>query len=273
MSEPGKALDAEELAELAGEAALRAGRYLRMHFGQPVETRHKAGYFDIVTPHDLHAEELIKETLLASWPDSTIVGEELGHSGNGRVRWYVDPIDGTSNYATGLPLYAVSIAAEVDGVLRAGCVYLPEQDELFRAGDGPATLNGRQLPGSQASSDSEAVALISYPYEGRSSGLDEHELARGITDSFLAVRRLGSAALHLAYVAAGRADVASELIAKPWDVAAGFHLVERGGGAVHLARACGSAGEPRSWSDAPRYVACGAGFDIASSSIAGALAR
>lgn len=271
MTDLGAVPSANDLADLASRAARRAGAYLRDHFGRAVDVRHKSGYFDIVTPHDLKAERLITETLLAGWPDSTIVGEESGWSGDGRVRWYIDPIDGTTNFVAGLPLYAVSIGAEIDGSLRAGCVYLPQQDEVFVAGDGPTTLNGQAVACSSASGDDEAVALIGYPYEGRSSGLDEQALTKRLTDQFAAVRRLGSAALHLAYIAAGRGDVASELIAKPWDVAAGFHLVQRAGGALHLAGEFGTPGSSVSWREAPRYVATGANFDFASSSIAGAL--
>ncbi len=264
-------VNAEELADVACRAAQVAGSYLRSHFRRGAGVRAKLGYFDVVTEHDSEAERLISDVIFDCVPHSTVIGEESGETGDGPVRWYVDPIDGTSNYVAGLPLYAVSVGVEVDGELRAGCVYAPQQDELFRAGDGPTTLNGWPVRCSDVASDQQAAALIAFPYEGRSSGVDEDAAARKLVDSFFAVRRLGSAALSLAYVAAGRGDVASELIAKPWDVAAGFHLVRHAGGRVRLAQASSQDVRPTTWTQVLRYVASGPLFDVDASAIADVL--
>lgn len=256
-------------ANIAEEAARTAGRYLRSNFGSRVRTDYKDGYFDVVTEHDRHAEQIIVDSIFEAHVDSKIIGEESAPRGDGSAVWFIDPIDGTSNFVAGFPFYCVSIGVQLKGQMVAAVIYDPERDELFRADEEGATLNGSFIETSSAVTDEEALCLIGWPYEGRSSGVDEVDASRAVRGSYRAVRSVGSAALSLAYVAAGRADVCSELLAQPWDVAAGFLMVEKAGGGVARAAAVGksASNQVKDWL-APRYVAHGRLFELTESSIA-----
>lgn len=258
----------KKLVAIAASCAVEAGQYLRQNFKAGTDTQEKAGYFDLVTVHDSFAEELITDRIFASHSDSRVIGEEAAPKGCGSVIWYVDPIDGTSNYASGFPFYCISIGAVVDGETLAGVVYDPQRKELFEADLSGARLNGCAINVSDARPERDSLCLVTWPYEGHSSGLNEQSIERDMVANLRAVRRMGSAALSLAYVAAGRANMASELIAKPWDVAAGFFLVEQAGGEISKAPAVGELPPATNgeWL-APRYVAHARNFDVAGSSL------
>ncbi|GGQ35979.1 inositol monophosphatase family protein [Streptosporangium pseudovulgare] len=251
-----------ELAAIAAEAARAVGDRLRGAFRSRPEVRTKRDFHDPVTEHDKAAEEHIREILDRRCPDSVVVGEEGGSRGEGEVSWYVDPIDGTANFAAGLPFFCTSIAAAVDGEVVAGVVYDPVRDDEFTAWLGGAFCNGEPIRSSGARTDREAMLLSSYPsprdlgWEGDAA---LHRFAR-MVGAFASTRRPGSAALKLAHVAAGWADVAYGTYVNAWDVTAGSLLVRQAGG-VYIPLA-GSVFVPGG------YLACVGGFDLAGSVMA-----
>jgi myo-inositol-1(or 4)-monophosphatase len=220
--------------DVAAGAARDVGDLLREAFLRGGPAGAKRDFHDLVTAHDRIAEERIAAFLLRHVPDSSVLGEEGGRRGSGRLLWHVDPIDGTNNFASQLPFFCVSIAAEEDGRVVAGVVYDPLRTELFSAWQGGATCNGSPLAARGAATEREALLATDYPGPATTSvrveGMSALELFAGMVERFGSVRRLGSSALGLAYVAAGRIDVAFEIAPNPWDVAAGFLLVRKAGG-------------------------------------------
>jgi myo-inositol-1(or 4)-monophosphatase len=262
-----------ELVSIAAGAARDVGDLLRAAFVDAGAAGTKRDFHDLVTAHDHAAEERIAAFLLARAPDSTVLGEEGGRRGTGRVRWHVDPIDGTNNFASQIPFFCVSIAAEEDGRIVAGVVYDPIRAELFSADADGASCNGSRIAARGASTEREAVLATDFPAPvGPAARLDGLglELFGTMVERFGTVRRLGSTALALAYVAAGRVDVTFGLGAQPWDIAAGLCLVSAAGG---LCRSF-PGGEPGAvWSSsATGYAAHVADFDYAGSML-GALAH
>ncbi|WP_113704664.1 inositol monophosphatase family protein [Nonomuraea lactucae] len=251
--------DAELLLETASEAARAVGPRLRKAFRSRPPVATKRDFHDPVTEHDRAAEETIRAVITSRWPRSAIVGEEGGETGSGDLCWYVDPIDGTANFAAGLPFFCVSIAAAVRGELVAGVIYDPVRDDEFTASTAGAWCNGTPIRSTGASRDREAMLLSSYPTPLDLETHGEEALRRygRFLASFSAVRRPGSAALKLAHVAAGWADAAYGTRSQPWDVAAGALLVRQAGG-VYL-------GDPLAEGD---YLAFVGGFDLGSSALA-----
>ncbi|WP_049565435.1 inositol monophosphatase family protein [Nonomuraea sp. SBT364] len=251
-----------ELTAIASEAARAVGDRLRGAFRSRPQVRTKRDFHDPVTEHDKAAEDHIRDVLARRCPDSVVVGEEGGTHGEGAVSWYVDPIDGTANFAAGLPFFCTSIAAAVDGEVVAGVVYDPVRDDEFAAWLGGATCNGTPIRSAGARTDREAMLLSSYPTPrdlDRDGDAALDRLAR-MTRAFAAVRRPGSAALKLAHVAAGWSDVAYGTHVNAWDVAAGSLLVRQAGG-VYLPLS-GSVFAPGG------YLACVGGFDLGASVMA-----
>jgi myo-inositol-1(or 4)-monophosphatase len=195
------------------------------------------GDIDLVTEADIAAERLIVERIRSYHPRHAILTEEsgdvvsLGDAGSG-YKWVIDPLDGTTNYAHGYPVFCVSIALEHEGSVVLGVVYDPTRDELFAAErGGGATLNGRSLRVSETGELNGALLCTGFPYDVRDRG----DFARHFRNFIMraqSVRRDGAAALDLAYVAAGRFDAFYEEGLRPWDVAAGVLLVEEAGGRV-----------------------------------------
>jgi len=225
------------LLDFAIETARAAGRVLAERFGHvSLEVSHK-GDIDLVTESDLAAERLIVERIRSYYPRHGILAEESGaatHEGADRsaYKWIIDPLDGTTNYAHGYPCYCVSIALEHEGELKVGVIYDPTRDEMFAAERGAgATLNGRRIRVSETGDLNEALLCTGYPYDVR--GRDD--FARHFINFIMhsqGVRRDGSAALDLAYVACGRFDGFWEEGLRPWDVAAGVVLIQEAGGHV-----------------------------------------
>lgn len=218
------------LLQIALDAAHAAGAYFAPFAGRIAIAAEKKGFFDPVTECDRESERLIVEQIFRRHPDSTIVGEEDGQQGSGAVHWYVDPIDGTNNFVAGIPFFCVSIAAALDDRLLAGVIYDPCRQETFAASTAGATLNGEPLRARGSALDSGSTLLTEYPRSGRPVDPTEIERLRQLLQPFRAVRRMGSTALHLAYVAAGRADATFGLGTNPWDIAAGALLVQQAGG-------------------------------------------
>ncbi|MBU2665908.1 inositol monophosphatase [Actinoplanes bogorensis] len=221
----------KHLIDAAAQAAVDAGRVIRRAFRGPVTVSAKGAAHDVVTGADRAAEELIRSALLALSPHSTVIGEE-GGAAPGRDDapvWVVDPIDGTYNFVRGIPFFAVSIGLRIGGRTAGGCVYDPVHDELFTAAGDSAWLNGTPLPAPPAAAGPPLV-LCDIPNAGRPPRAAETDLLATLLTEAADVRRLGSSALALAWVAAGRADLAANADVYDWDTAAGRALVTATGG-------------------------------------------
>lgn len=225
----------------ASEIALEGGKRLREFLAQGVETEYK-GDVDLVTVADRTVEKLIRTRLAEVFPDHGIYGEEGTRDRlEGEFRWYVDPLDGTTNFAHGFPHFCVSMGLEQrpahlkpdeDGTLVAAIVYDPMRDELFTAERGKgARLNGRPIHVSAAADLAETLLATGFPSRKRHDSPNIH-FYHEFTLRSHGVRRAGSAALDLSYVASGRLDAFWEFNLNPWDTAAGILLVEEAGGSV-----------------------------------------
>jgi len=226
-----------EFLSTAIDAASQAGTLLRQMLFDSLESKRistKRNPADLVTRADRMAEEMITSLLRQRFPDHGILAEEgTAHPGE-RYRWIIDPIDGTTNFAHGLPLFAVSIALEHKGELVAGVIYHPSMDEMFVAERGSGAFvrrDGREEPlkVSEIATVADAVVASGLPYEIRETGRNIPEIQR-LVQTALEVRILGAAALHLAYVAAGRIAAFWEPGLNAWDIAAGALLVKEAGG-------------------------------------------
>jgi myo-inositol-1(or 4)-monophosphatase len=220
--------------DTAVEAVRRAGVIQLDGLGRDIDIR-KKGTIDLVTEIDLAVERMIRALIAERHPDHDILAEEFGGPGTARSRccWIVDPLDGTTNYAHGLPLFCCTVALEVGGVLEVGAIYDPTRDELFTAERGQgAFLNGRRLQVSQTSALIDALLVTGFPYTVQEKLRELVGLFAAFLDASRAVRRLGSAALDIAYVAAGRMDGFWEQGLNAWDIAAGVLLVQEAGGRV-----------------------------------------
>jgi myo-inositol-1(or 4)-monophosphatase len=219
--------------EVAVQVARRAGELLRSHFGRVREVEHK-GDVDLVTIADREAESMILGALRAAFPHHRVVAEESGaHPGTDDFVWYVDPLDGTTNFVHGLPHFAVSIALVAEGSLLAAAVHDPMRDETFHARrDGGAFLNGTPIAVSQADRLEAALLATGFPYDRRRSAVELVPVFQRVLTRCQGIRRAGAAALDLAYVASGRLDGYWEALLQPWDTAAGSLLVAEAGGMV-----------------------------------------
>jgi myo-inositol-1(or 4)-monophosphatase len=232
--------DAVALRDAAAALAREAGAIVREGHGRAHRPERK-GRIDLVTEYDRRSERLLLETIARRFPGAAVLAEEsgahaadVGPSGaNAGLRWIIDPLDGTTNFAHNYPFFAVSIAAEVDGNLAAGAVFDPVRDELFAAAaDHGATLNGAPLRVSDITRVEDALLVTGFPYDVR-----EHpERSMPQFQAFLlraqGIRRDGSAALNLCYLAAGRFDGFWEASLAPWDVAAGALMILEAGGSI-----------------------------------------
>lgn len=218
--------DLESLARRAGDI-LRAG----------YEGEHQVDYkgaIDLVTEVDHQSEAFLLDEIQRRYPDHQIVSEEIGLvPGSEGYQWYVDPLDGTVNYAHGVPFFSVSIAYARGGTVSLGAVYDPLRDELFSAEKGRgAFLNGRRLQVSHVAELERSLLVTGFPYDAWSSPRNNLEYFGRFARMTQGVRRLGSAALDLCYVAAGRLDGYWELTLHPWDVAAGGLIAAEAGAQV-----------------------------------------
>ncbi len=230
-----------KIASQAAEIAQEAGALVRRFFERGVATEYK-GDVDLVTEADRASEKLIVERLSAAWPTHGIFGEEGARQRmESEYRWYVDPLDGTTNFAHGFPVFCISLGLErrrpgladgQDGELVAGVIYDPMRDELFAAEVGRgAWMNGRRIHVSATKTLSESLLATGFPSRKRHANPNIH-FYQEFTLRSHGVRRAGSAALDLAYTACGRLDAFWEFNLNPWDTTAGALLVLEAGGTM-----------------------------------------
>lgn len=219
--------------QIAIRAAYRAGRILNDHFGHLTQVD-KKGDIDLVTAADLASEKAVLAVIREAFPEHALLAEESGASAtDSDFTWIVDPLDGTTNFVHGLPIFAVSIACRHMKEIVLGVVFNPVSGELFCAVRGQgATLNERRITVSQTSALRESLLVTGFPYDlnGKS-----HALLKRFHNCMMAsrgIRRLGSAALDLCCIACGRFDGFWEESLKPWDTAAGVLIATEAGGAV-----------------------------------------
>jgi len=212
--------------------AREAGALVMDYFHQHLKIEYK-GDADLVTAADRASEKLIRERITAQFPTHDVLGEEQGLNDQGSdFRWYVDPLDGTTNFAHGFPVFAVSMALAYKGERIAGAVYDPTRDEMFAAEKGKgAQLNGKPMHVSQAAKLKECLLATGFPSHKRHKNPNIY-FYHQITLHTHGVRRAGSAALDLCNVASGRFDGFWEFNLNPWDTAAGTLIVEEAGGKV-----------------------------------------
>ena len=226
------------MLNFAIQTARDAGAILAARLGRALQVSNK-GDIDLVTEADLASEKLIIERIKSHYPRHAILAEESGATagieqapGKSDWKWIIDPLDGTTNYAHGYPCFCVSIALERNGAGEVGVVYDPTRDEMFAAERGQgATLNGRRISVSTVTDLNRAMLCTGFPYNVRERPNFERDFAN-FTMEAQAVRRDGSAAIDLAYVACGRFDGFWEDGLNAWDVAAGVLLIEEAGGRV-----------------------------------------
>ncbi|MBT3310868.1 MAG: inositol monophosphatase [Desulfobacterales bacterium] len=226
-------MDLEYVKRVGVGAAIKAADVLRSKLGRLTEIE-KKGEIDLVTEADKESEKIIIESILSRFPDHSILAEETGYNeGNVDCKWIIDPLDGTTNYAHQLGLFSVSIAFEYKGDVVAGIVLNPVTGELFSAvKGGGASLNGKPIHISNTESMEDSLLVTGFPYNFK-------EIIKPLLTRFenclkasRGVRRLGSAALDLCYVACGRFDGFWEQNLKPWDTAAGVLIAVEAGATV-----------------------------------------
>lgn len=215
------------------EAVVRAGELQLAKFGKRVRVE-KKGAIDLVTEVDLEVERMFRDMVAERFPDHDVLAEELGGGDRGaRHRWVFDPLDGTTNFAHGVPIFCASLALEIDGEAVVAAIYDPNRSELFTAEAGVGSwLNGTPLKVSESATVLEAMLVTGFPYNVHQRA-DEYLRTFGhVLKEARAVRRLGSAAIDICWVAAGRMDGFWEAILKPWDTRAAVLILEEAGGKV-----------------------------------------
>lgn len=222
------------LLQTAIDAAQKAGTILKEGFGTDYTISSKSQIHDLVTEYDHKSEAIIIETIRSSFPNHQILTEESGHhASDGDITWIIDPLDGTVNFAHGIPIFCVSIAVKQGDAILYGVIYSPMTEEMFIAEkDQGATINGKPCKVTQQSSLPSAFLVTGFPYSVKENPGNCIEHFSHIVEMGIPIRRLGSAALDLAYVAAGRFDGFWEVALQPWDMAAGALLVKEAGGII-----------------------------------------
>jgi len=225
--------DASYLAT-AREVAKAAGRFLKENLSGSLNRVDYKGEIDLVTEADRRAEEMIINALASRFPQISILAEEGGEAGHySGMRWIIDPLDGTTSYAHRLPHFCVSIALEIDGLLRLGIVYNPCLDECFSAINGQgAFLNDEKISVSGTRELKKSLLATGFPYDRAESDRNNVDYFNAFILKIQGIRRMGSAALDLCYTAAGRFDGYWEMKLSPWDCAAGAVIVQEAGGTI-----------------------------------------
>ena len=222
------------ILQVLHEAAEAGAIQLRQFFGQSYRISNKEGLNNLVTEADHASEKAIIETIHSHFSDHSILCEEGGVMDNsGNFKWIIDPIDGTINFANNIPICCVSIGVEKDGEMIAGIVFNPFMNELFVAEKGKgATLNGKKISVSQQHKVEKSCLVTGFPYTYLDQPNGPLQVFERLIRKGIPVRRLGSAAIDLCWVAAGRFDGFYEHHLQPWDSAAGYLMVLEAGGKV-----------------------------------------
>ena len=221
------------MLNFAMETAREAGQILLEKFGRKIDISFK-GNINLVTEADFASEKLIVEKIRSHYPKHSILAEESGAADidDSVWKWVIDPLDGTTNYAHGYPCFCVTLALEHRGEIVVAATFDPTRDEMFAAENGSgATLNGRKIRVSETEELQNALLVTGFPYDAK----NRENFARNFSELLVksrGIRRDGSAALDMAYVACGRFDGFWEEGLNPWDVAAGLLLIEEAGGRV-----------------------------------------
>lgn len=225
-------MENKRFKDTAIEAAVRAGKYAKMNFGKAIKISFK-GRINLVTEVDKKSEKLIVGLIKSRFPDHSVLSEEMGQKLTGsKYKWVIDPLDATTNYAHGFPFFCVSVALEEEGSVILGAVYDPMRDELFFAEkDKGAFLNNRRISVSKIKSLSRSLLATGFSYRVKQDRTNIRHFENFIAGS-QAIRRAGSAALDLCYVACGRFDGFWEMGLFPWDTAASSLIAEEAGGLV-----------------------------------------
>ncbi len=215
------------------EAVVRSGEMQLARFGAGVHIE-KKGAIDLVTEVDVAVERMFRALIAERFPDHDVLAEEFDVQGRGaRHRWVFDPLDGTTNFAHGVPIFCASLALEIDGEAEAAAVYDPNRRELFTAERGVgAWLNGRRIRTSAATKVLDSILVTGFPYTVHEDPEPFLRVFGRVLRHARAVRRLGSAAIDLCWVAAGRMEAFWEQHLNPWDTRAGALIVEEAGGRV-----------------------------------------
>jgi myo-inositol-1(or 4)-monophosphatase len=235
VSDPAELPAPPDLEDVASAAARAAAEVVTSAYGQPRAVGHKSSPTDIVTQTDLRAEELLRSVLLTATPQAGILGEEGGKTAPGaRLQWVIDPLDGTINFLYGVPLFAVSIAAAVDGQIVAGAVVDVLRGELFSAHRrGGARCDGQAISASSCQSLAEALVTTGFSYHADLRDL-QGAVAHRVLSRARDLRCFGSAALELCWVACARADGYYQRDTEIWDIAAGALIAEEAGARTEL---------------------------------------
>jgi myo-inositol-1(or 4)-monophosphatase len=215
------------------EAVVRAGDLQIAKFGTGVRVE-KKGAIDLVTEVDLDVERMFRALVAERFPDHDVLAEELAADARGAShRWVFDPLDGTTNFAHGVPIFCASLALEIDGQAVVGAVYDPNRRELFTAEAGVGSwLNGQRLAASGNATVLEAMLVTGFPYDVHQRADEFLAVFARLLKQARAIRRLGSAAIDICWVAAGRMDGFWEASLKPWDTRAAALILEEAGGRV-----------------------------------------
>lgn len=225
-------MNLEHVRRVGTAAAFQGGKVLQSYFGRTFEIN-KKGAIDLVTEADIGSEKIIIDTIRGAFPDHSILAEESGLSGASDCQWIIDPLDGTTNFAHQLSLFSVSIAFSLSGTVSAGIVLNPVTGELFTAiRDKGAELNGRPINVSDSATVSESLLVTGFPYNLKDMFVPLLNRFSKCLKAARGVRRLGSAALDLCFVACGRFDGFWEQNLNPWDTAAGMLIAKEAGASV-----------------------------------------
>lgn len=215
------------------EAVIRAGEIQIAKFGTNVRVE-KKGVIDLVTEVDLEVERMFRALIAERFPDHDVLAEELDVASRGaRHRWVFDPLDGTTNFAHGVPIFCASLALEIDGEAMVAAIYDPNRKELFTAEKGVGSwLNGQPLKVSANATVLESMLVTGFPYNVHQKADEFVKVFAEVLKHARAIRRLGSAAIDISWVAAGRMDGFWEASLKPWDTRAAALILEEAGGKV-----------------------------------------
>ena len=215
------------------EAVVRAGDIQIARFGKNVHVRKKSA-IDLVTDVDLEVERMFRALVAERFPDHDVLAEEIEVASRGaRHRWVFDPLDGTTNFAHGVPIFCASLALEIDGRAEVAAVYDPNRKELFTAEAGIGSwLNGERLTVSSSATMLESMLVTGFPYNVHEKADEFLKVFAQVLKTARAIRRLGSAAIDICWVAAGRMDGFWEASLKPWDTRAAALILEEAGGKV-----------------------------------------